>query len=423
MLLKVGTVSVETRRILTAMQKLSTLITCIILLVAINGLKAQNCNSEVIQFRETFGTGTGNAALPAGRTNYNYNGTGSLADGDYKLNKSSQGKPEWHNGTDHTGDVNGRMMVTNASFTPGEFYRDTVYGLSSKSNYAVYLYAMNVNTVGTCSPNPILPRLQLVIESYNADGTFTELNSIISQDLPQTATPTWVMITGIVYLPTDVTAVRYRIINNATGGCGNDIAIDDITFSQCAPQILPLSGLNLKAYRETSGVSLNWSARNEIDNERFNVEKSVDGRNWTLMTSVLSKGNNSATQNYEVKDAAAADGPVYYRIAARSRSGSIMYSNVIFISPATNMLRLTAYPNPFVDNVDIQLSLTENKPGAFIRFFDMRGKLMKTIPCNLHAGTNVLHTDGLGSFGAGLYFVDIVDRDRKTICTTRMLKR
>jgi hypothetical protein len=408
---------------LTAMQKLNTLITCIILAVSINGLKAQNCNSEVIQFRETFGAGTGNAALPAGRTNYNYNGTGPLADGDYKLNMSSQGKPEWHNGTDHTGDVNGRMMVTNASFTPGEFYRDTVYGLSSTSNYAVYLYAMNVNTVGTCSPNPILPRLQLVIESYNSDGTFTELNSIISQDLPQTATPTWVMITGIVYLPINVTAVRYRIINNATGGCGNDIAIDDITFSQCAPQMLPLSGLNLKAYRENSGVSLSWSARNEMDNERFIVEKSADGRNWSIMTSVVSKGNNSATQNYEVKDAAIAGAPVYYRVAAKSRTGAIIYSNVIFISPATNMLRLTAYPNPFVDNMDIQLSLTENKPGSYIRFFDMHGKLVKSVACNLHTGMNVLHTDGLGSIGAGMYFVDVIDRNRKTLSTTRMLKR
>ena len=53
----------------------------------------------------------------------------------------------------------------------------------------------------------------------------------------------------------------------------------------------------------------------------------------------------------------------------------------------------------------------------------MHGKLVKSVPCNLRTGTNVLHTDGLGSFGAGMYFVDIIDRDRKTICTTRMLKR
>jgi hypothetical protein len=87
------------------------------------------------------------------------------------------------------------------------------------------------------------------------------------------------------------------------------------------------------------------------------------------------------------------------------------------------MLRLTAYPNPFVDNMDIQVSLTENKPGSMMRFFDMHGQLVKSVPCNLHTGTNVLHIDGLGSFGAGMYFVDVIDRDRKTIGTARMLKR
>ena len=170
--------------------------------------RAQACAGEVIQFRETFGSGTTSAALAGGRTNYNYNGATSLADGDYELSNSTQSKPEWHNAPDHTGNTNGRMMVTNASYTPGEFYRDTVYGLSSTSTYTVYLYAMNVNTPGTCSPNPILPRLQLIVESYNADGSFTQLSSMVSADIPQSATPTWVMISGTIYLPVSVTAVR-----------------------------------------------------------------------------------------------------------------------------------------------------------------------------------------------------------------------
>ena len=136
-----------------------TIILALTTLMLSGAATAQTCNGEVVQFRETFGTGTTSAPLAFGRTNYNYNGSTSLSDGDYELSNSSQSKPEWHNGPDHTGDLNGRMMVTNASYTSGEFYRDTVYGLSSTSTYAVYLYAMNVNTVGTCSPNPILPRL------------------------------------------------------------------------------------------------------------------------------------------------------------------------------------------------------------------------------------------------------------------------
>jgi hypothetical protein len=214
--------------------------------------KSQTCGGEVVKFKETFGTGTAKASLAAGRTNYIYNGTSALADGDYVLSKSSQGKPEWHNSTDHTGDVNGMMMVTNASYTPGEFYRDTVFGVSSVSTYNIYFYAMNVNTVGTCSPNPILPKLQLIVESYNFDGSFTQIYSMSSDFLPQTTNPTWVKISGQFYLPTACTAVRYRIINNSTGGCGNDLAIDDITFSQCNPALLAIHDSKIKRENNTS---------------------------------------------------------------------------------------------------------------------------------------------------------------------------
>lgn len=220
-----------------------TIYTLVLLLALIDGISAQTCGGEIVRFRETFGTGTARAPLATGRTNYNYNGTGSLNDGDYTLYRSTQAKPEWHNATDHTGDLNGRMMVTNASYAPGEFYRDTVYGVSSVSTYNIYFYAMNVNTVGTCAPNPILPGLQVIVESYNFDGTFTEIYTLSSPLLPQTNSPTWVLISGQFYLPTACTAVRYRIINNSTGGCGNDLAIDDITFSQCNPTLLPIDNL------------------------------------------------------------------------------------------------------------------------------------------------------------------------------------
>ncbi|TAH03969.1 MAG: hypothetical protein EAZ16_06625, partial [Sphingobacteriales bacterium] len=108
---------------------------------------AQVCSgNETIRFKETFGTGNGDASLPAGRTTYNYVSTNYLEDGQYKLNKSTQGRPEWHNTTDHTGDNRGRMMVINASHAAGEFYRDTVSNLSANKMNNVYLYIMNVNT-------------------------------------------------------------------------------------------------------------------------------------------------------------------------------------------------------------------------------------------------------------------------------------
>lgn len=382
---------------------------------------AQTCNGEVVQFRETFGTGTTSAALAPGRTNYHYNGTTSLADGDYELSNTSQSKPEWHNGPDHTGDLNGRMMVTNASYTPGEFYRDTVYGLSSTSTYAVYLYAMNVNTVGTCSPNPILPRLQLVVESYNPDGSFTELSSMVSADIPQSASPTWVRISGTYYLPVSVTAVRYRIINSATGGCGNDVAIDDITFSQCAPSLLPLTNFELKGKNDNNVVSLDWSARHDNEIVAFELEKSVDGRSWSMLRRVDASASFNTLHRYADKDNLLSQ-TGFHRVAAVNVAGAKTYSNVIRVAPNAADANILAYPNPCENTLNVQVSSADSKPGSMLRVFDMKGKLQKSLPLNIREGMNSVQIN-MADIAKGMYFTSISDRDGNVISHTRIIRK
>jgi hypothetical protein len=384
--------------------------------------KAQTCNNEVVKFRETFGTGTTSAPLAAGRTNYQYNGTTSLADGDYELSNSTQSKPEWYNAPDHTGDANGRMMVTNASYTPGEFYRDTVYGLSSVSTYTVYLYAMNVNTPGTCSPNPILPRLQLVVESYNLDGSFTELSSMVSSDLPQTATPTWVRIEGTIYLPMSVTAVRYRIINNATGGCGNDVAIDDITFSQCSPSLLPLTDLQLTGVSENNAVTLNWSARHDNEIVAFETEKSVDGRVWSILRKVEAGSSFNTLHKYSDKDNTPLSETGYYRVAAINVAGMKTYSNIIRVSPKMENGNMLAYPNPCVNKLTVQLSVADSKQGSMLRLFDLTGKLQKSFALNIREGINSVELN-ISDIAKGMYFASITDRDGNVLSHTRIIKK
>ncbi len=383
---------------------------------------AQTCVNEVIQFRETFGAGTTSAPLAAGRTNYHYNGATSLVDGDYELSNSSQSKPEWHNAPDHTGDINGRMMVTNASYTPGEFYRDTVYGLSSTSTYTVYLYAMNVNTPGTCSPNPILPRLQLIVESYNSDGSFTELSSMVSEDLPQAATPTWERISGTIYLPISVTAVRYRIINNATGGCGNDVAIDDITFSQCAPSLLPITNLELKGVVENNVVNLDWSARHDNEIVSFEIEKSADGRVWSMLRKVNVAASFNTLHKYSDKDDKPFAQAGFYRIAAVNAAGTKRYSNVIRIGQKAVDGTLSAFPNPCDNKLTVRLSSSGTNPVATLRIFDMTGKLQKSLPVNIHEGVNDLHVN-TSDIAKGIYFASIADRDGNLISHTRIVRR
>lgn len=391
------------------------------LLFTINA-NAQTCGGEVVKFQETFGAGGPKVQLPGGRTNYNYNGSGSLNDGDYVLSKSSQAKPEWHNSTDHTGDNNGRMMVTNASYEPGEFYRDTVYGVSSVSTYNIYFYAMNVNTVGTCSPNPILPRLQLIVESYNYDGTFTEIYSLVSNALPQTTNPTWVKISGQFYLPIACTAVRYRIINNSTGGCGNDLAIDDITFSQCNPTLLPVRGLTLKAENNNSTNLLSWSTLSESNTNKFSIEKSNDNKSWSNIGSVRASGNSNNKKEYSFEDRN--PGPNnFYRIVSVDNDGKSTYSNIVLVkSSSTQKAQLTVYPNPFTSMLKIDLESDRAQPVS-VRIFNMDGKVIRSTPWSMRSGINSISLTGLDNYAPGMYFINIVDANGNVVSKGKALKK
>ena len=391
-------------------------------MLLLNCSHAQTCGGELVKFRETFGSGATKSALATGRTNYNYNGTGSLTDGDYVLSTSTQAKPEWHIASDHTGGLNGRMMVTNASYAPGEFYRDTVYDVSSVSTYNIYFYAMNVNTVGTCAPNPILPRLQVVVESYNFDGTFTEIYTLTSDLLTQASTPTWVRISGQFYLPTACTAVRYRIINNSTGGCGNDLAIDDITFAQCNPTLLPVNGLTLKAAKENNANKLSWSTLTEINTDRFLIEKSTDNKTWKGIGMVKASGESHTRKEYSFTDRAP-DLNCTYRIVSVDNDGSAFYSNVINIKVSAGAnSHLSAYPNPFVDRLNLDMNVKQPQM-ASIRIFDCSGKMLKVIPWLLKAGENMHTISGLSAIGgAGMYLITVTDTNGVVLGRIKSIK-
>jgi hypothetical protein len=383
--------------------------------------RAQTCNGEVVKFQETFGAGD-RTSLPNGRTNYKYKNNGSLSDGDYTLLKTSQAKPEWHISADHTGDLNGRMMVTNASFAAGEFYRDTVYNVSSVSTYNIYFYAMNVNTVGTCSPNPILPKLQLVVESYNFDGSFTQIYTMTSAFLPQTASPAWVKISGQFYLPTQCTAVRYRIINNSTGGCGNDLAIDDITFSQCQPVLLPANGLTLKGKAVNNSTQLSWSTVSEINTDKFIIEKSSDDQKWKDIATVKAAGQSNMLKEYSFNDDALNVPVTFYRIVSVDGNGKSTYSNNIIIKSASpENAELSAFPNPFTSLLKVELNSGPDQH-ASLRIFDLNGKMVKSMPLALKNGENSISISALDKLNPGMYFLNVVNTAGAVLGKTKVLK-
>ena len=186
----------------------------------------------------TFGNdNTPKGPLKAGVTNLAFR-NGCPNDGEYTITNLSFGcfSNTWYLlAGDHTGDVGGRFMVVNASFEPSDFYVDTVSGLCGNTVYEFAAWAANILKPGSCIQQfgGIKPNLTFKIETT----TGTLIRKFDSGDISAESEKTWKQFGTFFSTPPGVESVVLRITNNAKGGCGNDLILDDITFRPCGPKI------------------------------------------------------------------------------------------------------------------------------------------------------------------------------------------
>ena len=200
---------------------------------------AQTCSGSlgdpIINFN--FGAGL-NPGSPLAATNYTYFTNDCPTDGSYTIrtNTNSCFANTWHIvANDHTGNANGYFMLINASVQPSAFYVDTVRGLCPNTTYEFAAWIMNVILPSACNGNANQPNITFSIEK--TDGTVLQTNT--TGNIPSTASPTWIQKAFLFTTTNAVSDVVLRMVNNAPGGCGNDLALDDITFRPCGPTLTP----------------------------------------------------------------------------------------------------------------------------------------------------------------------------------------
>ena len=211
----------------------------VIFLLLFQTTDAQLCNGSLGDpiVNITFGAGANpGQPLAAATTSYQYLNNSCPNDGFYTVTNSTSNcfNGSWHSIlADHTGNANGYFMLVNATYQPGAFYLETVRGLCSNTTFEFAAWVANVHKPTACSGNGIQPNLTFTIEK--TDGTV--LSTYNSGNIPPTPSPTWQQVGFYFTTPVGVTEVVLRMVNNAPGGCGNDIALDDITLRPCGPNI------------------------------------------------------------------------------------------------------------------------------------------------------------------------------------------
>ncbi len=294
----------------------------------------------------TFGSGqqTG-SPLSAATTSYQFVTNDCPGDGFYTVRNRTNScfTSSWHSlAADHTGDPDGYFMLVNASFQPSAFYIDTVSLTCSGTTYEFAAWMVNVLKTTACGGNGIKPNLTFNIEK--TDGTV--LQSYNTGNINADAEATWRQYGFFFSTPSGVNKVVLRITNNAPGGCGNDLALDDITFRPCGPKItsaFPGSG-NLKelCYGEGGQVLLSSNVSSGYLNPFHQWQKSTNNISWT---DIAGANNIALIENFTDQTPV---GNHYYRLAVTQPEN--ITSPVCRVVSSVLTVKVHAKPVTFVSN-------------------------------------------------------------------------
>lgn len=172
---------------------------------------------------------------------------------------------------------------------------------------------------------------------------------------------------------------------------------------------LPIHVGSVKATKVNGGVLVQWTAYNQENTDRFEVERSTDGINFSKVYTTLAVVNGGGDVDYSWLDKTPANGTSYYRIKEVYKTGSHEYSSIVQVKLDNNNKGISIYPNP-VAGRNLTLQFNSMAAGVYrVRIVNNVGQLIGQM--------TVTHSGGSGSqtlsfpqkVTRGLYKVEVLE--------------
>ncbi len=143
-----------------------------------------------------------------------------------------------------------------------------------------------------------------------------------------------------------------------------------------------------------AAARLAWTTASEINSQRFEVERSLDGGNYLKIGELAAVGSSGTRRTYAYQDEAAPTGQLYYRLRQVDQDGMATYSPVRSVTLG-GAPSLALHPNPTRGAA----TLHGVTPGQVVQVIDALGRPVAV------ATADAAGTAALGGLAPGLYLV------------------
>jgi len=177
-----------------------------------------------------------------------------------------------------------------------------------------------------------------------------------------------------------------------------------LTFVENSP--LPVKLISFQGNKNENKVSLQWAVATNETADRFEIERSLDGKDFTTAGIVMSTEKFGA-ESYSFKETVTSD-KVFYRLKMYDNTRISEYSKILAfqVKSASNSNQIKIINNPATDKLTLSFNSSVNQP-VEIKVYDISGRTQMTQKMNVYQGSNLISLPLNSSFKTGVYIVKI----------------
>lgn len=286
---------------------------------------------------------------------------------------------------------------TSASFT---YYHTLSY--SPSNEHQQFYFSGPINTFQFSVAGPAGSSETFQCQTYNG-GTLLSTHTFATGGTGVKNTYT---ITGAAFTRVQFTEISAISADDELFG---DVWINS---TSCAPLPFEITRFDATPNADQT-VSLTWVTLDEVDNDRFFVERSADGEYWSEVLTQPGAGTTTGTREYAGMDIAPNAGINYYRLRTLDSQGTSRYSQIIKVNLNQSGNDVLVFPNPAGSWLSFNFGSIQGN--MHISFINESGRTVKSIQA-----TEALSAVEIAELPAGLYAVRILLPDGTSVVRTIM---
>lgn len=279
--------------------------------------------------------------------------------------------------------------------TSGEIYQDI-----DVSQYADEIDESNRNftfigymQVGNeASPD----KSQMIIEYRNASDA-----KIVIYNTGQRADKgVWTSYTSTITAPIGTRKVRIRLLSHSVTGPSVDAYFDDISLTSVA--LLPLQLVSfITIVNSKNEVEATWKTANEMNNDRFELQRSADGISWESVATVKGSGTTSSGKSYSAIDRFPLNGQSFYRLMQFDFDGKTSVSKINSVRINSSENKILIFPNPAATKITVGANL---QTLSDLKIYDSKGQDVTSNTKQVRNSSSQVEIN-IAELPSGIYFI------------------